>query len=208
MHRSATYFVVAATGLCLPVSAEVVFSSYGPNRSYNHSYLYSFGDVLPNSQAMFQFQPNASGPVTNVSVAAFASGTNRVGTIDIYQSNNNVIGSLLWSMNITLPLASGFPSAPEWNVSDGPILFADQQYFFTVRRTSPGSMQWWSTPGPPFLSTSLLASRVGNEPWSYIGDQPCAAFEVSIPAPVASYILALGSACLCFRTRSRTDSRL
>lgn len=182
------------------IRADVVFSSFGPDRSYSHTIFYQLQTATPQPQAMFQFQPNESGQVTSVSAAAFSSGASRTGVIEIYASNNDTVGGLLWSMNVVFLNGFNFPQPEVYLVANGPVLSADQEYFFTVRRTGFGSLSWWTTPESSPVTT-LEAHRVGNAPWSYIENAVIAAFEVSIPTPGSA------GAMLCFGVMSLRRSR-
>ena len=199
------WLLIIAIGCAARVHAAVIYSNLGPNDSFSTSpgtypvwNLTSGGFIeraaaftVPGSQnvqfgsAELGFHLQTGTNSANVKLAADASG--------------NIPGSIIESINISLPPPSANPTIVTATSNTNPTLIAGNTYWIIASVNFPGTMATWgpnttNTPGGNATRTNFQNGQWFAQPPFGQGSMRINSLE--IPEPAACALVAIGLACI------------
>jgi hypothetical protein len=196
--------------------ADIIFSNFGPNNSYDPGGGWQFGAVQPNAiQDIAVPFHVGSQPVTldQVQVAMGLMSTPNVVTLEIVPSVQGAPGpdsQALESFQLTnkLPFLSG--NGPLLVDSAlHPLLDANASYWLVAAAAQPTEAIWYDNNLP--VSGGTFAYRVNDRPWTAQAVDAIPVFAIlgsPVPEPVTVHLLGIGAlALLLYRCRRRLPCR-
>jgi hypothetical protein len=207
--------------VCAPLSlpaaalADTAFNSFHPTtQDYSSNIIFPLGQLWTQGDLAWPFTAVASGPVTQLRIAAYT--TAAVGSppatilFSIYADSNGQPGALIGQWTGGAPAIGGAAQHPApWtvDVSAGPLLETGHSYFFGMGLPAFAPGWFGSSPTNSGLPT-VVPWRLAAGSWTPVppaGTYP--AIDLTVPAPSSAVLLALPLMATRRRRGARPVSR-
>jgi tetratricopeptide (TPR) repeat protein len=188
--------------------ADIIFSNFGPNGSYDHSSGWGFGaSPFGTVQDIAVFFRVGSRPVTldEIDVAMSFMSTPNIINLEVLPNVKGAPGpdsQALESFQLVNKLPYFLSDRPPLMIDSvlHPLLDANTGYWLAATASRPTQAIWYDNISP--YGGGTFAYRDNNGPWAALGVDPIPAFAIlgsPVPEPATLGLLAIGAIALLGR---------